>query len=188
MQLLLGVTIQLIHDHGQLSIWVDGALRLLFADIWCIPLAVGARFCTDPPSGLGTDFGTLTTGSTGAANVTLDHVRVYDFALPVDDLGAEALCTEFGDCRLFGVQDWMPAEPLKAIPEYPFVPPSLHFVPGVADSTQLSQSRHSSVSVLLSRGQPLLFKRLTQRTLEGSRSKFNFIRCWDHTPEHSSEM
>jgi hypothetical protein len=65
------------------------------------------------------------------ADVTLDHLRVYSYALPVDDLGAEASCTNYGSCANFGIASWQAPDPQLPVPANPFVPPTLRYVTGV---------------------------------------------------------
>lgn len=131
MQLAQGVHIQLVYDQGRFTAFIDGALRLQLSNTWCIPASAGTPFCTEAPTGAGHTFGALRiAGGVGAADVSLDHVRLYAYALPVDDLGAEAVCTYYGDCGKFGVANWEPAQLAKAVPPHPFVPPALRYVAG----------------------------------------------------------
>ena len=130
MQLESGVVLHMIHDDGRLSIWLDGELRLDFDDIWCIPDRADSRFCTHEAEGSGTEFGVLQAGGSDSVTVALLHLRVYDFAMPVDDLGAEAICGEYGGCAAFGLPSVVGSKPASDAPENPFVEPGLRLVAG----------------------------------------------------------
>jgi hypothetical protein len=114
-----------------MEVYIDGERRLHLKDMWCVP-ATEAKYCVpqaknEQPN----SFGSLLLGGPNAASVVLDHVRVYDFAVPTGDLGAEAVCTNYGSCRDFGVLAWMPPEVPLIAPSHPFAPPSFRFVAGV---------------------------------------------------------
>ena len=130
MQLRSGIHVHLIYDEGRFVVYIDGQLRLHLANVWCLPDSALTPFCTRPPRGAGHAFGQVAIGGPGAADVVLGHVRVYSYALPEDDLGAEAVCTDFGDCAHFGVAGWQAPQPPLAVPQHPLVPPSLRFVSG----------------------------------------------------------
>lgn len=116
--------------------YIDGDLQLHLQDMWCVP-ATEAAYCI-PQDGNNqqntSSFGSLVLGGANSAAVVLDHVRVYDFALPTGDLGVEAVCTNYGSCRDFGVLEWAPPAVLLEPPSHPFMPPSLRFVAGKSPS------------------------------------------------------
>ena len=112
---------------------MDGTPRYLSDDIWCHSVQGFIATCDTPPVGSGTGWGSLLVGGPGSADVNLEHLRVYNYAIPVDDIPAEALCTRYGDCQMLGVQKWRqmnPEMPYPVLPNYPFVPPSIAYVVG----------------------------------------------------------
>lgn len=110
---------------------VDGQVELQLDDTRCFESLTPSRHCTGLPLHVAWLPGYLAVGSTRSATVTLDHLRIYNFALPKDDVAAESLCTRHGDCREFGVTDWQVRMPIRAMPTNPFVPQTLQFVMGV---------------------------------------------------------
>jgi hypothetical protein len=136
LQLSHGIAVQITADKGRICIFVDGIRQAYFDDSRCSSQLGQVRFCSGGPPKLSTKPGRLVLGGPQSADITLDHLRLYAYPLPQHDLGGEALCTSYGDCSAYGVQDWRSPEVVKEVPKNAFVPPSLLYVPGAFNSVQ----------------------------------------------------
>eukprot|EP00892_Ulva_mutabilis_P002899 jgi/Ulvmu1/1260/UM109_0058.1 len=128
--LFSGVALQVMHSIGRTTVTVDGQSKLQFDDYRCTDLAKPTRHCTGVSLDVALLSGRLVVGLQDSATVTLDHLRVYNYAVPTGDVAAESVCTRYGDCRTFGVADWQPSVPTRAIPDTPFMPPPVQFTVG----------------------------------------------------------
>jgi Thrombospondin type 1 domain len=129
-----GLHLQLTSDNGSLSIWLDGAMVVAPISTPCLQSPATQKTCrgTTLPSSMKALFGHLIVGPDPVPGCQLDHVRLYNYALPRTDItsGEETMCTYYGDCSLFGIVGWTPSDPVQPVPSNPFVPPRLRYVAG----------------------------------------------------------
>lgn len=131
MQVHKGVVLQLMHSQGRTHVLVDGHVKLHFDDGRCLKPITQLKHCTGVALHAVLQPGQLAVGGRNAATVILDHFRIYNYAVPFDDVAAEAVCSNYGNCQAFGVAEWQAQLPIKPIPENAFAPPSIQFVAGM---------------------------------------------------------
>ncbi len=118
--------VALVRDGDRLGVWLNGVGGWVLENVHCVPARQEISYChAGSSTGSSFSLGAVRVGQTAEAatageaalsGASLRQLRVYNYAIPRDDLGPEAGCQLTGSCGSLLLDGWQVPDAVAEAP------------------------------------------------------------------------